>query len=173
MAPLPANNTPRYKVFYTNCGVQHTQEWRSPNSPAAMSVDLDVLWTAASPLLKATVIDEVQFCASGQNVFNSVAMDFVGETYGSGAGTVSYVPLYVDFVGRSTGGRRVRAAFFGAALDGADYRFVAGENADVDNVVGVLQSGDFGVTAIDGLTPIWKSYANAGYNAYWQRAVRP
>jgi len=173
MAPLPVDNTPRYKVFYTVNGVQHTQEWRSDLSPAAMSVDLDQFWTAIEPELYQTVIDDVQFAASGSNIFNSVTMPFVGSTYGSGTGVIGTVPYFVSFIGRSSDGRRLRVFFYGANALGGDYRFVAGENTAVDNTVAALVAAGSDLQTIGGLTPIWKSYANAGASAYWQRNIRP
>jgi len=173
MPPLPVNNTPRYKVFYTVNGQQHVQEWRSNLSPAAMSVDLDVFWSAISPELYETVIDDVQFSAEGSDIFNSVTMPFVGETYGSGTGVTGTIPYFVSFVGRGTDGRRLRVYFYGANALGGDYRFVAGENAAVDATVAALVEAGSDLQTIGGSTPIWKSYANAGASAYWQRQLRP
>lgn len=173
MAPLPVTNTPRYKVFYTVNGVQHVQEWRSHLSPSAMSVDLVAFWTAIAALLYATVIDDVQFAASGSNIFNSVTMSFVGTSYGSGTGAIGTVPYFLSFVGRSSDSRRLRVYFYGVNGLGGDYRFVAGESTAVDNVIGALNAAGGDLKTIGDLTPVWKSYANAGASAYWQRNVRP
>lgn len=173
MTPLPPNSTPRFRVLYTNSGQQHSNEWRSHASPAAMSVELDVYFTAIQGLLTATVIDDVLFAADGSNVFNSVSMDFVGNTYGSGAGTTLVRASYVNFVGRSSDGRRVRVAFFGTTDLAADFRFVAGESSEVDDTIAALQDSSSTIVTIGDLRPVWKTYANAGFNAYWQRAERP
>lgn len=170
MAPLPPNSTARFKVFYSNSGEQHVQEYRSAASPASFNSELEAIWDDVSPLMKLTTIDDVQWAASGSNVFNSVVMGITGNTYGSGAGSVDYIPLFISFIGRSSDGRRVRLYFFGAVLTGADFRIVAGENADVDAVINTLDTSS--VVTIGGLAPVWKSYANAGYSAYWQRKVR-
>ena len=173
MAPLPPNSTPRYRVLYTNSGQQHSNEWRSHVSPSAMSTELDVYFTAIQGLLTATVIDDVLFAASGSNVFNSVTMAFVGNTYGSGGGTTLVRASYVNFVGRSSDGRRIRVAFFGTTSLAGDFRFVAGEDTNVDNTIAALNSGSSTLVTIGDIQPVWKSYANAGFNAYWQRAERP
>jgi len=173
MAPLPVDSTPRYKVFYTNCGQQHVMDIRSHASPSAIGAELDALFTAISSLIFATQIDDLQFAASGSNIFNSVTSTFVGNNYGTGGGTDLTVASYINFVGRSSDGRRVRMAIFGTKDLASDFRFVAGENADVDNFISLLQDPASTLVTIGDLKPTWKSYANAGFNAYWQRAQRP
>jgi hypothetical protein len=138
-----------------------------------MSVDLDVFWTAIEAKLYACTIDDVQFAASGSNIFNSVTMPFVGEVYGSGSGTTGEIPYFLSFIGRSSDGRRLRVYFYGSKTLGGDYRYVSGEDADVDATIAALVAAGGDLETIGGLTPIWKSYANAGASAYWQRNVRP
>jgi len=173
MTALPVDNTPRYKVFYSGNGHQHTQEWRSHASPSAMSTILDGIWSEMSPLLYSTTIDDVQFAASGSNVFNSVTMAFTGNVYGSGSGSVSTVPYFISFIGRSSDGRRLRVYFYNVSALGVDYRFVTGENGDVDDTITALTAAGSNLVTIGDLTPVWKSYANGGISAYWQRNVRP
>lgn len=173
MAPLPIDNTPRFKVFYTNCSVQHVMDIRSPDSPFAFGLNVDDLLNALLTVLTPTVIDEVQWAPSGSNIFNNVVTGIEGNTYGAGAISTLYPAFYTNFVGRSTGGRRVRLAVFGTTNIAQDYRFVAGENAAIDAAIAALQVAANHFTAIDGLKPVWKTYANAGLNAYWQRKLRP
>lgn len=173
MAPLPVDSTARYKIIYTNSGKQHVQDIRYVGTLASFDSELAAVWSAMSAQLKATVIDDVQFAALGSNVFNSVASSLVSNTYGSGVGTVPYVGLFNSFIGRSSGGRRARIYFFGAVDTGTDYRYVAGENAAIDATVALLNAVGSGIVAIDNLKPVWKTYANGGYNAYWQRESRP
>jgi hypothetical protein len=175
MAPLPANNTERFKVFYTAGGHQHTQEIRTDGiSPAALGTSLDAYYTALGTIIYTTTIDQVQYASSGSNIFNAVTTGIEGNTYGSGtpavAGENAY---YYDFVGRSSGGRRVRFGQFGAKGLGGDYRFVAGESAELDAALVYLDATPNTWLAIDGIPPVWKTYVNAGANAYWQRALRP
>lgn len=173
MAPLPPNSTARFKVFYTNIAQQHVMDIRSADSPVAFGLNVDDLLNALSGMLLATVIDEVQFAASGSNVFNAVTTGIEGLTYGTGAGTPNLRAAYVNFVGRSSGGRRVRLAVFGVNNVTDDYRFISGESAFIDNALLALNATANHFICIDGLAPIWKNYANSGFNAYWQRAVRP
>jgi len=173
MAPLPINNTARYKVYYTNSGRQHVSDVRSADSPGVFAAKWLAVGAALGTLMTATVIDEVQFCASGQTVFNTVVTGEEGNGFGTGAGTTLVRASYVNFIGRSSGGRRVRLAFFGTTDLGTDFRFVAGENAGVDAAIASLQGASNNFICIDGLAPIWKSYANSGFNAFLQRDLRP
>jgi hypothetical protein len=134
---------------------------------------LIVLWEAASGILRTTVIESVDFAASGSHVSTPVSMpDFVGQTYGSGTGDNIGRTQYINAIGRSGGGRRVRVAFFGTNVNDETFRFNAGENAQVDAIITALEGNSVDLVAIDGIEPIWKSYMNAGFNAHWQRAAR-
>lgn len=173
MAPISPDNTPRFRVKYTNIGTQHTMDIRSTSSPSSLGTQVDAFLTALSPKMRATVIDEVLFASSGSSVFNTVTSGIEGNTYGSGAGVLANVTQYADFVGRSSGGRRVRLAVFGIPDTSTDFRYLAGEDADIDATIAVLNGAGNTFLAIDNLPPVWKSYANAGQNAYWQRQLRP
>lgn len=175
MAPLPPDNTARYVVHYTSGGHPHTQEYRSqpPASPATMQTFLAQLWSDLSPILFLATIGDVVFYAQGSNVGNSVAMPlFIGQSYGSGAPTNNTAALFLNFVGRSSDGRRSRLSFYSPVGTDPSWRFNFGESGDVDNAILDLQSNSVNLVGIGGLPVVWKAYANVGYNAYWQRALR-
>jgi len=173
MAPLPPESTPRYRVVYTGNGHQHTQEWRSHLSPSAMDTFLGGVWTDMDALLYDTVIDDVLFAADGSNIFNSVTMTITGANFGSGSGSVSTAPYFISYIGRSSDGRRLRVYWYNVNVLGVDYRFGAGENANVDATIADLIAAGSDLVTIGDLAPVWKSYANGGVSAYWQRKVRP
>jgi hypothetical protein len=173
LPPLPSNNTARFKIFYTNVGHQHVTQVRGTSSPASLGSQFDVLMTALSPILYATTIDKVEFAASGSNIFNIVTSGIEGNTYGSGAGSVAVKPYFYGFIGRSTGGYRVRFDIFGATILGLDYRFQPGEDVNIDAAVLVPQASASDWLAVDGVKPTWYSYVNGGVNAYYQRKNRP
>jgi len=77
------------------------------------------------------------------------------------------------FLGRTSGGRRVRFTQFGALFLGVDYRIVAGESSPIDAVVAVLQAASGLIVGIDDLTPVWKTYADCGVNDHWIKNLRP
>jgi len=174
MAPLPVTSTARYVVHYT-CGAnEHTQLWRSdgPASPSAMATFLDALWSAVDGILFLCNITDLVFYANGSPIGNSVgAAGFVGNTYGSGTPSNVQQALYLDFVARSTGGRRFRSAFFSPVGSDPSWRFYDSENPAIENAIIALE-GNSDLVAIDGLPLVWKPYANNGFNAYWQRANR-
>jgi len=174
MAPLPVNNTPVYEVFYTNGTHQHSSQIRVGTiSPATLGSELDALYTGFTGKMYATAIDFVTFRPAGSTVSNIVTTGIEGNTYGSGTPAQLNRPLYIDFVGRSTGGRHTRFTIFGCNDLGTDYRFVAGEDVAVDATITLLNASTQAWFAIDGLKAIWKSYANTGLNSYWQRKERP
>jgi len=174
MAPLPVESTARYVVHYNSGANLHTQTWRvsSPVSPATFSTFLENIWGELGAILFAATISQVVFYPDGSVIGNPVAMpDFVGETFGSGAPTNVQQALYLDFVARSTGGRRYRAAFFSPEGTDPSWRFTGAEVMEIGNALTILNAMN-DLCAIDGLPLNWKSYANNGYNAYWQRANR-
>ena len=175
MAPLPPESTARFKVFYTSVGHQHSMEVRSAGSPSAVGTFLDDYFTGLGFLIYSTVIDEVQFAANGSTIFNAVTTGIEGNVYtGAGSGTVaSEAAQFISFIGRTSGGRRLRMYTFGATSTAVDFRYVAGENATVDAVVAILVAAGGLLLGIDGGTPVWKNYANAGVNAHWQKTLRP
>jgi hypothetical protein len=95
-------------------------------------------------------------------------------TYGSGTCPPEQSAQFYDFVGRTTGGRRVRVSIFGAATlsFGNNYRATAGENTAIDAAVAFLAGVEGTFLAIDGLQPTWLAYANSGVNAYWRNKIR-
>jgi len=173
MAPLPPNNTPRFKITYTNAGRQHVLNVRSHDSPAALGADVNDIFAVMGPRLYPTVINTVEFAADGSNVFNLVTSGIEGNAYGAGSPPVTAPSQYINFIGRSSDGRRVRMALFGMVLVGTDFRWIPGEDAQVDAAIALLNLPANGFVSIGDLKPVWKSYANAGFNAYWQKEIRP
>ena len=173
MTALPTSSTARFKVFYTVGPFQHVMDLRSAGSPGNIGTIVHDLLTALAADLFAMTVDRVQFAVSGSGIFNDVVAGIEGNADGSGAFSVEETPNYVNFIARSSGGRRLRLAIFGIKTLGANYRFTAGENTGVDAAIARLISAAPFLLCIDGLQPIWKSYANAGRNVFWQKAVRP
>lgn len=175
MAPLNPNNTPRFRFHYSSMGHTHTMELRSHLSPAAIGALFNGLLVAAGTLIYQTTLDLVEFAPSGSDIFNPVTTGFEGTVYaGAGvSGAVTPTSFFVSFIGRSTGGRRARIFLYGVTTTATDYRFLPGENAQVDAAINVLQGSGNDLRAIDDITPIWKDYANAGVSAHWQKALRP
>jgi hypothetical protein len=144
-----------------------------PPSPVVFEGFLLAVWGEMAPILFPCIITDVKFAASGVNIFNSVIMPtFVGQTFGSGTGTNFDAARYINFIGRSTGGRRVRVTWFGCSNFDTSFRINPLEDGAVDDTVLALNGATPPLACIDGLTPVWKPYANTGVNAYWQHASR-
>jgi hypothetical protein len=173
MAPLAPSNTPRFKALYTQLGVQHELQIRSSASPAVVGTMYDGLFTVLTGAIASLSIDEVQFAPTGSDIFNPVTTGIEGNTYGIGGHPASDAATFWSLIGRTPGGRRVRLFFYGMGGMGADYRYAAGENATADSLVATVQAFGADVEGIDGLTPTWKTYVNAGVNAHLQRSLRP
>lgn len=177
MPPIAPNLTDRYKILYTVGGHQHAQIVRSEGiTDANFDTVMDDYYTALGASIYSTTIDDVQFAFAGSNIFSPITSAIVGNTYGSGTPAVAGENAYFySFVGRASGsGVRVRFYQFGAKALGSDYRYAPGENADLDAALAVIDTSLTGIfMAADGNNPTWKSYINAGVNAYWQRNLRP
>jgi len=172
MAPLPPNNTARYKVHYTIGATEHTTEDRALWSPSAEGTFIVALFSVLSPGLSAGVIGTVEFAAAGSDIFNPVVTGAEGTTFGAGVTPDEDIPRFVSFAGRSAGGKRIRKTIYGISQIGLNYRFSPGEWDVVDDAIAVLAAAEPDLLAIDGLPPVWKTYANAGFNSHWQRALR-
>ncbi len=135
----------------------------------------DAFLTALSPSLQQITIIGARVRDLGGSVTYPVTWD--GDaTYGGGAGDHVNSAMYLDFVGRSIGGRRARIAMFGATgpFDGAsdDYRLTAAEDLSVAAALAVLEALAACPVAIDGDVVNWHQYANLGVNAYWRNHIR-
>lgn len=174
MAPLPPENTPRYKVIYQQGPYQHSFEVRcSPSvTPAQFGPWLGTFLTDIGPALFTLTVTEVLYAGDNQTFFNPVNLGLTQTEFGGGAVSVESAPKYLDFVGRSTGGRRTRLALFGYQGPVSDWRVLSNEDVHVMAAVLDLNSDpDIGL-AIDQIKAIWKPYANMGYNSHWQRSLR-
>jgi len=183
LPPLDSNNTGRYWVDYTANGRAHTIMFRfplpipGPGPGSTFLSDVVNFLEAIAPLMPTDfAVGDARYAPATSNIsINTFApVVTVAGTYTPEA---SDVPAFISFVGRSVQGYRTRLYLLGAGLDpsdgGADeanYRLTAGENATVDAAVAVLAGSEF--VTVDGEGAVWKTYANLGYHAYWQKKVR-
>jgi hypothetical protein len=173
MAPLPPSNTARYRFHYTTIGQAHTVQVRATSSPSSIAGFFNAYMLAFGSDIFQTTLDFVEWAPNGSDIFNPVSTVYDGTSYGAGFGNVVDVPRAYTFIGRTPGGRRVRMAQFGAKFDGSNYRFTAGENAQIDAVIALLNAPGSQLLGIDGLLPNWKSYADVQLNDHWITEVRP
>lgn len=175
MAPLPVSNTKRVWLEYTSEGKQHEMVGRfvvgisDADAVAAMRA---IALQCANYMKTTDSFHSARVAQSGSNLSFPVA--FASVT-GLNAGAVAngQEPNFISWVGRSTGGRRVRLTYFDPFTEpGESYRWPEGSTAPYDNVLDILRDPLMGFAAIDGQPAIWNSYYNTGTNAYWQRKQR-
>jgi hypothetical protein len=175
MAPLPSNNTGVLFLDYSVGGESHTMQFRYSDggTVADMKDVADQFLTALGDAIFEITITGARHRPKDETI--TLPESWTGSsTYGTGSATHDQSAWYIDFVGRSAGGRRVRIALFGAASFedniGHDYRLPATDQ--VADAILVLQSNSDILTAIDNETVVWYSYANVGVNAYWRNRIR-
>jgi len=176
MAPLSPSNTVRWFLDYTTSNGDHTMEARATGTAATdasfASDFFSALLLALAPRLTTITIAGLRRAAAGTNV--SLPATWSGEaSYGSGSQSVINAPVYLSFVGRSAAGRRARIFIYGvSAQTEDDYRYEAVDHGEISDALEVLNGAVNFFLAIDGLDVIWNPYANAGFNAYYQRKAR-
>jgi hypothetical protein len=174
MAALPPSNTARYKWHYAFGGNNHVGIVRASgvHSPSGFGTWLDGLLTILDPIWNTIGVSLVEFAANGSDIFNPVTTGIEGNSYGSGSALGLIWPQFLAFQGRTSGGHKCRMSIYGISPEENDYRFETGDNATVDAAVTYVQTTSPYAKGIDGVTPVWYSYANTGFNAYWQRKNR-
>lgn len=174
MTVTSPDNTPRYYVDYVCLATNHTAIVRAaaPLSPSAFGALYGTFLTASGNLFFSSQVTLVRWSAAGSNVTNPVTTGIEGTTYGTGTGTADSVPVSLNFIGRSSGGKRVRIEIFSYSGPFSTFRLTGVESPAVQNMVNTMNGSSNGFLSIDGLKPLWYSYANVSVNAYWQRAKR-
>jgi len=173
MAPLNPNNTARFRFHYVTGGKEHTLQVRSTNSPAFVGTFVDNFFTSITGALFIMTITTVDWAPAGSDIFNPVTTGIEGNTYGSGSGTPDQAAWAYTFLGRTSGGRRVRFNIYGATTLGANYHIAPGENVWIDAGIATLVSAGGLVLGIDGISPVWKAYADVQVNDHWVKEIRP
>lgn len=174
MAPVNPNNTDRYFFDYDADGRPHTVMMRTLATidPVEAVAGFAGFVAALSPLMCASTLTGARFAEQGSNVTNPVSIGG-GVSWGAGGQNDTLEPAFISFVGRDNLGRRARVFMYGVlGVNQADYRLTFPESDEVIDVVGYLSSAAGIFLTITLGVPVWKNYANLGFNAYWQRQAR-
>ena len=169
MAPLPSNTTDRLKCHYTGPLGSHDALFRAPEGESTAGLIEDAR-TAITAIVEAqydgTAWDGAEFSAAGSDLFFPVPdWDPIISDTGVNPGANSGAARFIQFGGRSSGGRRVKLYIYETTADNTgDYRFAPGESASVDAIIAALGGESSELCAIDGLTTTWYTYANVGEN---------
>lgn len=172
MAPLAPSNTARFRFHYTTVGQNHTLQIRSTSSPVAVGEFFRNIMEALGTSIFSLTLNSVDFAAIGSDIFNPIVTGQEGEVWGTGPGADFNTPWALTFIGRTTGGRRVRMAVFGYSTLSGNYRVNPTESILVDAAIDALQAAAGGIIGIDGLTPVWYEYANVQVNDHWVKEIR-
>lgn len=180
MAPLPYNSTSILRVQYSHLDYGE----REMVFRAAAGVSSGAMTETVADLIEAFALnlwaEEVQTSSA---TWQEAGADFslpiffpVIAGQRAGAITPGSVPRFLSFNARGvTTGReyKVGSYFVDIAVD-ANYRYSAGESAQVDAMLTAWNAYCLDVNActIGGDQMQRRLYANAGYNAYWQRKLR-
>jgi hypothetical protein len=176
MPPVDPTLEGRFLVHYNTGFRNHTMKFYHSGT---MDVGtFQAFWNdlidAVGPMLTASTLVGIDYGAPTSHVTNPVDPTGFTGTWGSGAADGRTDSRFVGFSGRDTSGSRWKIDFFGlnVAVTDNNFRFALGENGQVDAALGVLTSNiDFPRSILAQPVSI-KSYANHGYNAYWQRKTR-
>ena len=175
MAPLAPDSTPRVWIDYEVGSYNHTLQIRHTEDVAPEDVipAFNDFITACGILFFASTFVGARYAAGGSHISVPLAGSWpVG--WGDTAAGRKDSANYVDFIGRSADGRRVRMAVFGAKNQnlGDDYRMTSVESAPMFAGVGELNSHPGIFVSINAFQPVWYPYANLGTNAYWRNHIR-
>lgn len=174
LPPLPEYNTGRFFIDYEGPYGKHSAQLRGnfDVDPQSAVAAISSLLTTLKPIIvQDTTFTGVRYALSGTNISNPLSF---APIQGTAAGTLAQIdyPRFFAFWGRGPDGRETKLTFYGGNVGVTnDYRITGGENATIAAVINQLNSSSQWTT-ISGSRPIWKQYANTGYNAYFQRKRR-
>lgn len=175
LPPLPDNNTDVAWLGYTSYGVQHELVFRQPSATPQADIVANAAALAQAlkwGLLPTDSFNYLKHRDSGSNVSFPLSWTAVAGTY-TGAYDLQGKALFIALSGRSLGGYRCRITFFTVTLaDVLGYRQQVSAGAPASTFYNAVQAMEPAAVAIDGEPVIWNSYANMGFNAYWQRKSR-
>lgn len=180
MAPLPYNNTSILRVLYAHTDFGE-REMLFRARPGVTSGDLvetvsDFIQVGIAPLWSSDVtVTGGTWQEAGADFSLPIAVPAIAGENG-GVVTATNVPRFASVNGRGiTTGREYKVGFyFGVFAIDTNYRYTLGENPQMDtliNAFGIL-SASLEVCTIGGDQMQRRTYANVGYNAYWQRKLR-
>jgi len=174
MAVLPPESTARFFIDYSTENQNHTLLCRSNGivSPGALGANVDTLLTALTTLFSLITIVGVRFAAQGSTFSFPVISGIEGNTYGASTIGSDNAPHQLNFIGRSSGGKRCRVGIFGFKGATSSWRLHDAESGPIGNAINHLNASVGLWLAIDGIEPVWYPYANVLFNAYWTRNVR-
>lgn len=176
MAPLASNLTSRGWLKYTSMGVQH--EYMVRLAAGSTSADYIGFFGLLAGILKAHLptsdgFISARYSAAGSLVSFPIAWSAVAGTLAVSV-EQNAKPQFQSLVGRSADGVRCKHSFYAPYPEtDSDYRFSLAAASAFQDWIDLLDETTPAVVSASGQPVIWQEYVNAGFNAYWQRNVRP
>lgn len=178
MAPLPSDNTTRYRVTYTGPFGTHTMLFHGAFEDTAETLRpmvADVIEAMKTACWGGTVFSTGEFALKDSHLFFLDAGWTPITTSGSAApGTTDSPSQFMQYGGRDNPlGVRVKLYLFEVIYRGnAKMRLGYADTSDVSNVLDVLNSFDNTISTLSGDIPTWYNYANLGQNDYLTHKAR-
>lgn len=174
LPPLPESNTARYFLDYEGPYGKHSAQFRAnpAGDPASVVPTIQSFINTLKPAIHTdTTFTGVRYADVGSNISNPLGFAPVSGT-ATGTLATEHYPRFFAFWGRGPDGRELKLTFYGGNIGvTSDYRIGPGENSTIAACVLYLNTTSV-FTTISGSRPVWKQYANTGYNAYFQRKRR-
>lgn len=185
MADYAPNYTPRYRMRYSVLNRVHVATVRfarAEANPTGQGATLfsDLLNAVGDHLDQSFTVLGADVAGVDSDIFLPAATVPAAPMPTALAGDISYTPIFISFVGRSTSGARCSLYLYGLHVSPTagtnepnDYRITSAEAAWVASAVAALNGATTAPAfAIDGNAATWYPYANVGFNAYYQRKAR-
>lgn len=176
MAPADPTATMRLKVKYNGPFGTHTLLLHAKDgvSSTTFIADAIALLNQLAKLLYSTAaFTDALLALAGSDIFNAITFSGIASTGPTVPDINSSPSTFIQFGGRSTDGKRVKLYLFESGfLPRADMRYQAGENADLDDTVALLNDPSSSIATITGENPIWYNYVNVGQNDYLTHKAR-
>lgn len=175
LLPLPATNTPRFRIHYTTANLQHTiclHQAPTVDAAGAVTNATALINLLKQALYAGSVFTLIDYAPTGSDIFNPAAtVNIAGSV--AGALPAQDAPISASWTGRSLSGRKTKFLLFGAALpNDVNWRYEPTENTAIANIITGLNNGVGDIRTIDGLLPAWHPYANISANRHWVRRAR-
>lgn len=177
MAPIPPENTKRYRMDYTVAGQLHgmTARCSSAQTDATAISYFNALFGAiGSSLSTATTWQTLQVAVQGSTIFNPVAGWTPQTGSGSGISTINY-PRSLCFPGRTPTARRAKVFVYGIG-DGYSMPATYEEDPIVTATFAAFQAllnsqSDFWL-GIDNVKAVWYNRITVKQNDHFVDALR-
>lgn len=179
MADYATTNTWRYKVRYFSNFETHNMLFRTfgldPVSAGVPDIIAQFLDDLGGYLPADFAILSADMAAPGQVILGPTTPPAPSLSGVAGGTNIKHTANYMTFGYKSADGVLGNFKVYGIendieGLGGSNWRISAGESVSVDTAIATLSTGPF--TTISRQDAVFRTFANVGVSAYWQRKNR-